>query len=161
MPLNLYLQPPSGVKIIYDIDGAWLTRSDKSIPSVVHKALAEIDHSHINYRGMIVSGITGAEVGLNFCSTGVKAIWLLALTQSVVSISECGQNARDFIFSNFKSGSVLFKKPPGGTTLPGLSIGHGAVDVLFEGIHITTVPALSELLEDGGMLCGPDHYTAY
>ena len=150
MSLQLYLDAreiPAGSRVIRDIDNEWSLMEHSDVPDVVRKALLEIDGSTVTKTGWIKSGLNGSEVRWHLCSTGVKAIWLLADGAGVVDIKECGSNARNFIYSNFRDGAILFQKPPGGTTLPGPS-GEYACDVVCRGTHASNRKELAPILEE-------------
>ena len=79
---------------------------------------------------------------LSNCSTSSKAVFLVANTDITVDLVECGDNARDYILTHFKTGSVILYTSATPINVPMPSL----IDVRYRNYHFSLTNRLSYFL---------------
>lgn len=137
---------PIGGKHIQDPEAAFLTlrvtRSD-----LTATLMREIDKAKYVDEVSFIDRF-GRTLPISRLSTGCKtAIVVEHNPDKIVDLIECGYNARDSIIRNIKSGKVLFRYNDISIDYPGFN--DYGIDVLFDGIHFTSLDDLNLYLSQG------------
>lgn len=146
--LELYLRedPPEGVEIIHDTEAAFMLLVPK-YSKLTATLMKEIEDATYMNEAEFVDRF-GRTLPISRLSTGCKtAIVVEHNPEEVVDLLECGYNARDAIIRNIRSGKVLFRYNDISIDYPGS--GDYAIDVLFDGVHFTSLDQLNLYLSQG------------
>ena len=146
--LELYERhsPPADGEIIRNPEAAFLelrvTRSN-----LTETLMREIDKAEYVNEVLFIDRF-GCTIPISRLSTGCKtAIVVEHNPDKIVDLIECGYNARDSIIRNIKSGKVLFRYDDISIDYPGFN--DYAIDVLFDGVHFTSLDDLNLYLSQG------------
>ena len=146
--LELYERhsPPADGEIIRNPEAAFLelrvTRSN-----LTETLMREIDKAKYVNEVLFIDRF-GYALPISRLSTGCKtAIVVEHNPDKIVDLIECGYNARDSIIRNIKSGKVLFRYDDISIDYPGFN--DYAIDVLFDGVHFTSLDDLNLYLSQG------------
>lgn len=137
---------PMRGEIVQDPEAAFhmlrVTRSD-----LTATLMKEIDKAEYVNEAEFIDRF-GRTIPISRLSTGCKtAIVVEHNPDKLVDLIECSYNARDSIIRNIKSGKVLFRYDDISIDYPGFN--DYDIDVLFDGIHFTSLDDLNLYLSQG------------
>lgn len=146
--LELYVRtaPPEGAEVIRDPEAAFMLLIP-AYSELTVKLMREIeDAAYVNEAEFIDR--FGRTLPISRLSTGCKTALVIEHNPGrVVDLLECGNNARDAIIRNIRSGKVLLRYNDISIDYPGYN--DYEIDVLSDGIRFTSLDQLNLYLSHG------------
>lgn len=152
MSLRIYLREediPNNEILVKDVEDEYF-KHNLPINEFTKNLLKTIDQLTLNDDETLIDRF-GYKVSEDVICNGSKAAMCVLMSDDVISLNECGYNARDFIIKNLKRGKVLMLQRA--LTIEGY---EEAIDVIIDNYRFTTVGRLNYYLTDEYEICEPD-----
>jgi len=139
-------QVPKDASVILDVEAAFTNL--KTLPTTLNKKLMQEIEGAQYVSPLEFIDRFGRTLHIVYLSTGCKASIVVAQnSDKVVSIRECGINARDAIIRNITEGNIIFDF--NGVTIDYPGFDDFAIDVELDGRHFTSLDDFNLYLTQG------------